>query len=145
MRSDYRSQKSGFFVVATPPQQWHRFLCVSIYKGKYADSLCQIRHHILKFSPRNLMICLKRDQITCFEGMLFHSKMTYIRMTRQYSKKKEEGAVTAITLTIPGQWKTERLRTLCPYKENGRPLKPISISLCNYLWQFFWVSTVGPF
>ena len=109
MRSDYRSQKSGFFAVATPPQQWHRFHCVSIYKRKYADSLCQIRQQILKFSPRNLMICLKRDQITCFEGMLFHSKMTYIRMTRQYSKKKEEGAVTAIKLVILGHRKTEGL------------------------------------
>ena len=71
-------------------QQWHRFHCVTVYNdGKYADSLCQIRQQILKFSPtRNLMICLKRDQITCFEGMLFHSKMTYIRMTRQCSKKR---------------------------------------------------------
>ena len=59
------------------------------------------------------MICLKRDQITCFEGMLFHSKMTYIRMTRQYSKKKEEGAVTAITLVILGHWKTEGLYLVC--------------------------------
>ena len=84
-----------------------------VYKGKYADSLCQIRQQILKFSPRNLMICLKRDQITCFEGMLFHSKMTYIRMTRQYSKKKEEGAVTAITLVILGHRKTEGLYLVC--------------------------------
>ena len=39
--------------------------------------------------------------------------MTYIRMTRQYSKKKEEGAVTAITLVILGHWKTEGLYLVC--------------------------------
>ena len=39
--------------------------------------------------------------------------MTYIRMTRQYSKKKEEGAVTAIKLVILGHRKTEGLYLVC--------------------------------